>query len=122
MTCELLHVGHLEVIKKCQKKGKLIVGLLTDKALEGYKDCVIPFKDRKKILEFGGLNVVAQGSLDPTIQLLRYKANYLVSGDGFEIEELDACKKTLCKPIIIGKKKNSTTNIKERLCKITIHK
>ena len=37
MSADLIHPGHMNVLKEASKYGKLIVGLLTDKAIASYK-------------------------------------------------------------------------------------
>ena len=55
----------------------------------------MPFKDRKYILESLCIpfDIVPQESLDPEKNLKKYKSKILVSGDGFEDCEIQACKK-----------------------------
>uniref|UniRef100_UPI004047AC08 glycerol-3-phosphate cytidylyltransferase n=1 Tax=Polaribacter sp. TaxID=1920175 RepID=UPI004047AC08 len=52
-TFDLLHYGHLEVLRRSKVLGdKLIVGLSTDEFnLEKGKNCVIPYEKRKELLE-----------------------------------------------------------------------
>ena len=52
-TFDLLHYGHLEILKRASLLGnKLIVGLSTDKfnVIKG-KTCVLPYQKRKELLE-----------------------------------------------------------------------
>lgn len=55
-TMDLFHVGHLALLRRCRKlaggSGRVIVGLLTDEAIEAYKRKapIIPFKDRKEVI------------------------------------------------------------------------
>jgi len=95
MTCHILVVGHVRILKKLTKKGKVIVGLLTDKALKNYKKNVTPFKDRLCILSALDLNIkiVSQNTLNPYNNLRKYKCTALASGDGFEECEIEASKK-----------------------------
>jgi len=49
---DLFHVGHLNILERAAKLGKLVVGVLTDEAAERYKPSpVIPFEERKRIIE-----------------------------------------------------------------------
>lgn len=98
MSCRILTAGHIKALEALNKIGFVIVGLLTAKALEGYKKEVVPYKDRLYILEtiamaLGGIDVVAQDSLDPTKNLKAYQCGALASGDGFEEVELLAIAK-----------------------------
>ena len=52
MSADLIHHGHLNIINQGKKLGKIIVGLLTDKAISSYKRVpLIPFEKRKMIVE-----------------------------------------------------------------------
>lgn len=95
MSCNFLVAGHIHLIKKLQKKGNVIIGLLTSKALKGYKKEITPYKERLEILQALDfcLDIVPQDSLDPYENLKEYKCNYLVSGDGFEEVERKSAKK-----------------------------
>lgn len=76
----------------------MTVGLLTPKALEGYKKEVVPYEDRKFVLEkvllgiqgTDVIEIIPQDSLDPTENLLRTNCNAIASGDGWEEIELAA--------------------------------
>ena len=37
MAADLLHHGHIRILKKSSKLGTLVVGLMTDKGLKSYK-------------------------------------------------------------------------------------
>ena len=52
MSADLIHKGHLNIIKEGQKLGKVVIGLLTDEAIASYKRLpLISFNDRKTIVE-----------------------------------------------------------------------
>ena len=53
MCADFLHHGHINILLKAKKYGKVIVGLITDKGIESYKKRrpFVKYKDRKKILE-----------------------------------------------------------------------
>lgn len=98
MSCRVLTVGHIKCLETLSRRGFVVVGLLTAKALRGYKPEVVPFKDRKYILDtiamaIGNIDVVAQDSLDPTTNIKKYKCVAIASGDGFEGVEEGAIKK-----------------------------
>ena len=97
MSARVLTVGHIKVLEKLNKKGFVTVGLLTARALKGYKKEVVPYADRHYILEtigiaLGNVEVVPQDSLDPTSNIRKYKCNAIASGDGWELPELKAIK------------------------------
>lgn len=113
VTCDILTPGHIECFKWLLERDELIVGVLTDKALEGYKKNLVPFKDRFYIVEHIGIgmgfNVVPQDSLDPEGTIQKYKGiTALASGDGFESGELAIIKKHKLKRInvrLLGERK-----------------
>ena len=41
MSADLIHPGHLNIIKKANELGEVIIGLLTDEAIASYKR--VPF-------------------------------------------------------------------------------
>lgn len=126
MTCDILTVGHVKCLESLNKKGLVTVGLLTDKALKGYKKVAVPFKDRKYILEtiaiaLGRIEVVAQDDLNPSKNVEKYQSTAMASGDGFEGVELKAIKKFKLKQIDVKfsgekDKKFSTSKIKDLIC------
>ena len=104
MTCNILTPGHIQVLEKLIPKGFVTVGLLTSKALKGYKEELQPYEDRKYILEtimwsIGGFEVVPQDSLDPTKNIKEYNCHAMASGDGFEPIEEKAIHKLKLKKI-----------------------
>lgn len=52
MCVDLFHHGHLNILLKAKKHGKIIVGLMTDRGIKSYKKNkpIINYKNRKKIL------------------------------------------------------------------------
>ena len=50
MAADIIHDGHISLLKKANKYGDVIVGLLTDKAISTYKS--VPYLDfrRRKII------------------------------------------------------------------------
>lgn len=87
MSADLIHPGHLNIIKEAQKLGKVTVGLLTDKAIASYKRLpYLTFEQRKIIVENikGVDNVIAQETLDYVPNLRSLKPDYVVHGDDWK--------------------------------------
>ena len=53
MTCSIIHHGHIRILKKASKLGRVIVGLTKDKEILKYKKFKSPlnFNQRKEIVE-----------------------------------------------------------------------
>ncbi len=84
MSADLIHPGHLNIIKKAAALGEVTIGLLTDAAIASYKRLPhMTYEQRKEIIEsIKGVNkVVPQTTLDyvPNLELL--KPDYVVHGD-----------------------------------------
>lgn len=124
MSADLFHIGHLRAIRQCAKKGEVIVGLLSDRVLKNYKgDCIIPFSQRKEILEAipEVSKIIKQNELNP-IKYLK-GIDYIASGDGWEEDELKAIKKMKVKLLDIEYcKLQSTTEIKAKIYRLFIQK
>ena len=51
-STDIIHSGHISIIKKAEKLGKLIIGVLSDEAVANYKRFpLLPFSERKTMLE-----------------------------------------------------------------------
>lgn len=84
MSADLVHPGHLNVLKEASKHGKVTVGLLTDAAIASYKRIpYMEFEQRKQIIENikGVEEVVEQGTLDYVPNLRKLKPDFVVHGD-----------------------------------------
>ena len=67
MSADLIHPGHLNIINEAKKLGEVTIGLLTDKAIAGYKRLpFLTYEQRKLIIENikGVHNVIPQETLD----------------------------------------------------------
>ena len=87
ISADILHHGHINLIKKASEYGELIVGVLTDEAVATYKRFpVISFEERKFIIEniSGVSKVVPQETLDYTENLEKYKPDYVFHGDDWK--------------------------------------
>ena len=87
MSADMIHPGHLNIIKEASKLGDVIVGLLTDKAIASYKRLpVLKFEQRKIIIEsIKGVNkVIPQHELDYSINLKEVQPDFVVHGDDWK--------------------------------------
>ncbi len=87
MSADLIHPGHLNILKRASELGEVTVGLLTDEAIASYKR--LPFmnyEQRKTVMESikGVSNVVPQETLDYTPNLRKYRPRYVVHGDDWK--------------------------------------
>lgn len=83
-STDILHSGHISIINKAAKLGKLIIGVLTDKAVASYKRFPrIPFEERKSLFENlkNVYRVVEQKELSYRENLLKLKPDFVVHGD-----------------------------------------
>lgn len=121
MTANILTAGHVKCIEALAKRGFVTIGLLTKKALKGYKQEIVPYRDRKYIMDaiatyVEDVTVVPQDSLDPTENLKKYRSTHIASGDGWEESERRAIAKLGITPIDLRlpretSKRYSSTNI-----------
>ena len=87
MSADFIHQGHINIINYGAKFGKVVIGLLTDEAIESYKRRPIQNFDQRlsvissiKHVE----KVVAQTTLDYRPNLEQLKPRYVVHGDDWK--------------------------------------
>jgi len=87
MSADLVHPGHMNIIKEASKLGMVTIGLLTDKAIASYKRLpYMTYEQRKDVIENikGVENVIAQETLDYRPNLERLKPDIVVHGDDWK--------------------------------------
>lgn len=87
MSADLVHPGHLNVLKKAQELGEVTVGLLTDEAIASYKRVpFMEFEQRQQVIENikGVSKVIPQTTLDYVPNLEAMKPDYVVHGDDWK--------------------------------------
>ena len=87
MCADLIHHGHLNIIKEARKYGEVIVGLLTDSAIASYKRLpALSYEERKIVVEniVGVHKVIPQKTLDYIPNIEKLKPNYVVHGDDWK--------------------------------------
>lgn len=83
-STDIIHGGHIAIIKKAQKLGKLIIGVLSDEAVMSYKRLpLVPAVERKKLFEniAGVYKVVDQDKLSYKHNLDILHPDIVVHGD-----------------------------------------
>ncbi len=88
LAADIVHEGHINILKTAARLGYVIVGLLTDKAIASYKKLpYFEFNQRKIILQNLKYvdQVVEQRTLDYVENLKSFRPNYVVHGDDWKI-------------------------------------
>ncbi|MBO4473833.1 MAG: phosphoenolpyruvate mutase [Clostridiales bacterium] len=83
-SSDIIHGGHISIIKKAQNLGKLIIGILSDEAVASYKRMpLVPASERKIMFEniAGVYKVVDQNTLSYRENLEKYRPSIVVHGD-----------------------------------------
>lgn len=86
-STDIVHSGHIAMIRKAEKLGKVIVGVLSDEAVASYKRTpVTPLEERKILFENikGISKVVEQKTLSYKEVLEQYRPTYVVHGDDWK--------------------------------------
>ena len=87
LAADILHKGHMNILKLASKYGDVTVGLLTDKAISSYKNLPhLNFDQRKEVLKNIRYvkKVIAQDTLDYTKNLNKIKPHFVVHGDDWK--------------------------------------
>lgn len=83
-STEYIHSGHMAIINKAKRLGRLIIGVLSDEAVASYKRFpMIPYEERKALLEniAGVERVVEQKTLSYAENIRTLKPDYVVHGN-----------------------------------------
>ena len=86
-STDMVHSGHIALIKKAARFGKLIVGVLSDEAVVSYKRFpLLPFKERKALFSniSGVYRVIEQKELSYRENLEKLQPDYVVHGDDWK--------------------------------------
>lgn len=87
-STDVVHSGHIAIIKKASMLGKLIIGILSDEAVANFKRYpLIPFEERKALFENinGVFEVMKQDTLSYSALLENLKPDFVVHGDDWKI-------------------------------------
>jgi len=87
MAADLIHNGHINIIRKAAKLGDVTIGLLTDKAISNYKRVpFLTFDQRKIVAEniVGVSRVIKQESDDFEFIIKKLNPDFFVHGDDWK--------------------------------------
>jgi phosphoenolpyruvate mutase len=88
LAVDIIHEGHINILKKANTLGDVTVGLLTDEAIASYKNIPhLDFKRRKIIIQNIKYvkKVIPQDTLDYVPNLNLLKPDFVVHGDDWKI-------------------------------------
>jgi len=87
LSVDIIHEGHINILKIASKYGKVIVGLLTDEAISSYKNVPYLNYERRKIIvqNIKYVNkVIPQNTLSYVSNLNLIKPDFVVHGDDWK--------------------------------------
>jgi len=88
LSADILHEGHINILKIASQYGTVIVGLLTDEAIASYKKNIpyLDFNKRKIVVENIKFvsKVIPQNTLDYVDNLELIKPNFVIHGDDWK--------------------------------------
>ena len=87
LSVDIIHEGHINILKIASKYGEVIVGLLTDEAIASYKNIPYLNYNRRKIIVQNikyVKKVIPQNTLSYVPNLNLIKPNFVVHGDDWK--------------------------------------
>jgi len=87
MSADLIHQGHINIIKEASKLGSVTIGLLTDKAISTYKKLpFMTYEERLAVISNikGVDQVISQETTSYIDNLNKIKPKYVVHGDDWK--------------------------------------
>ena len=87
-STDIIHNGHLAILRRAQELGEVTVGVLTDEVIAAYKRYpLLPLSERLEMFRSlkGVSRVVVQESLDYTEILRQLKPDIVVHGDDWQV-------------------------------------
>ncbi len=86
-STDIIHSGHIAIIRKAARLGKLTIGVLSDRAVASYKRFpLLPQEERMSLLRSisGVYDVVKQDTLSYRENLLKLRPTFVVHGDNWQ--------------------------------------
>ena len=86
-SADVIHSGHIAIIRRAQKLGDLYIGVMSDEAVASWKRFpLLPYAERRTMLKniAGVAGVVEQRTLSYRENLERYRPDFVVHGDNWQ--------------------------------------
>ena len=90
MCADILHKGHINILKTANLYGKVLVGLMTDDVMVSYKrKPYLSYEDRKAVLENIKYvhQIVPQTTMSFKENLIIYKPEFVICGDDWKYDK-----------------------------------
>ena len=87
MSADIVHPGHISIIRRGAELGEVVVGLLTDEAIASYKQPpLMTYDQRLEVVQSikGVGRVVPQSTLDYRPNLHQFRPAYVLHGDDWQ--------------------------------------
>ena len=87
MSADIIHEGHINILKRASKFGEVIVGLLTDQAIASFKKLPhLSYRQREIVLKNIKFvdRLIPQTTLDYRPNLIKLKPDYVIHGDDWK--------------------------------------
>ncbi len=87
MSGDIIHHGHINILKIANSYGYVVLGILTNKAISEYKDTpVTTFRHRKLVFESVRYvnKIIPQRTHDYTYNLKKLKPKYVIHGNDWK--------------------------------------
>ena len=102
MAADIIHKGHINLLNEASKYGQVIVGLLTDEAIESYKrKPIINYENRSIVISSLRQvhKVIQQGSKYWGNNIKLLQPDYVVHGDDWNTGVMDDIKRDVVKTL-----------------------
>ena len=94
MSADIIHPGHIQLLKEAEKYGEVIVGLLSDNAIEEKKGKrpIMTYDERLEVVNYlkGVSRVMLQDTPDYAPNLKALKPSFIVHGDDWSDESRES--------------------------------
>ena len=102
MSADILHKGHINLLNEASKYGKVIIGLLTDEAIESYKrKPIINYENRYIVVSNLKMvdEVIKQESKYWSDNIIKINPDYVIHGDDWKSGNMNSIRNDVIKTL-----------------------